>query len=114
MAAKVSLTQGLKDEYDQLFALAKIRPENVFEVDAGVAKISDSKAPSRLRGFASLRLCVNFPPRLNYDETENFAGCAQSLVEGPLWDSLRVVSRFTRWHAEPADFARRPAEMGGA
>lgn len=41
MAAKVSLTQALRDEYAQLFALARIRPENAFEVDAGVARISD-------------------------------------------------------------------------
>lgn len=40
MAQKVPLTPALKAEYEQLFALAKIRPENAFEVDAAVTRIT--------------------------------------------------------------------------
>jgi len=37
--ARVNFTQALRDEYEQLFALASIRPERAFEVDSVVRRI---------------------------------------------------------------------------
>lgn len=44
---KVGLTGALRAEYEQLFALARVRPENAFEVDAAVARLTDPARRAR-------------------------------------------------------------------